>query len=736
MSYALQQKQTPTSETTPESGATTQTPRQPEDLVPEENKAAQQGGGDPDKAAADKAAEERKAKVTAKWESMLGKWLGGKLAPLVIEHVSLDALNGYVQEGLNAAGPALGKALKEETKPDKAQEKALKEFSDALAGVMTGQVEKWIQSEGGQKVLKAIGGWVEDNPGWVMTIIGSAVIGGALAVWFTNQDLPNIEIPLKLGGTTLKAGLDLGTIQQLGFQGASLVVANKNAKINAKAEVKKKEDKDDDGNVTNTTHTGSVAVSQGDKGKETLTFVMNGSVSESADGLVAHTAGGSLKLVDPDNGVTLTVGADGKWDSTGAKQDSFNYALQTAANAPVSGKLSFGTKNVTIVDKDGNIVTSSSHEIAVAVGDKANKFEANLKSENKDGAESTSIGVKGQAQLGASLFKGDANVEVGEGETRVKLNGQLKTTIGGKEVTFDGAFETDGPITGKIRVGSGDAYREISGTKSGDVVTFKTKDVFAGGSLERETTSNADGTVANQLTATTQIGKNATLTASGGDKGTNVGIDAKNIGGSGLSANAHAGDDGYGAGLKYDEGWLKAHLDYTMKQGTGALNMGASVNSPGGFQFDSNLKLEDDRIKELGVRLGYKDPEEFRTFLVGYKQKWMGENKEQAHSFDALLEYSWGNWSARLNGNVDLMGNQVQKTKIDLMGGYKLNKDWAVIGGMQVEGAMGNDGGMKQNYKPYVGMQYGNIGVAGYFDSQNKGGGIMLTMPLSFGKRR
>ncbi|TNF23186.1 MAG: hypothetical protein EP329_27835 [Deltaproteobacteria bacterium] len=731
MAYALREKET--TETTPakaEENVQAKS-RTPGDLVPEENKVQAKGqdANDPAKAEKEKAEKERAAKVTAKWESMLGKWLGGKLAPLVLEHVSLDALNGYVKQGLDAAGPEIGKALKGAVDPTKAQEAGLKGFSDALSGVITAQVDEWIKTEKGQKILKAIGGWVDDNPAWVMSIIGTALIGGAVAVWFTNQDLPNIEVPLKLGGTEIKAGLDLGTIQQLGFQGASLVVANKNAKITTKAEVKQKEDKDKGTETTSA----SLSLAHGDKGKEDLTFVMNGTITKGKDGMVAHTADGTLKLMDPKSGAKITIGADGKWDSAGAGEKNVNFAAETGKDSPVSGKLTINGKNVTIVDANGNIVTTQSASIGVAVGAKGTKFEANAKSEG--GKVSGDATLSTEAQLGAgALFKGSAGVEVGDGVTKVKLNGDLSANIAGKPVTFSGAYEQDGPITGMIKVGDGGQYKEIRGTKNGDIVTFATKDVFEGGSVERETSKdNKTGAVTNQVNTTTALGANTTLMGSFGDKGNSIGLNANKVGGTNLNLSGNVGDQGYGVGASYDDGKFKANLDYTMKQGISSLGLSAGLKADNGLYGDASLKMEDSRLEQFALKVGYNGKGNLKSFMVGYKREWQEKNPEYADKFEALLEYSMGNWAGRVQGGVDLQGGQVKRTNLDLSLGRKINDDWAVIGGMQMNGAFDDKTNQfGQSYKPYVGLQHGNVAVSAFYDTEKKAAGVMLSIPLKW----
>ncbi|MFT7581215.1 MAG: hypothetical protein ACI9MR_002889, partial [Myxococcota bacterium] len=652
--------------------------------------------------------------------------------------------------------------LKKETKPDAAQAKALKAYSDALAGSMTGLVDKWVQSDGGQKVLKSISHWTQDNPGWVMGIVGSAVVGGAIAAWFANADLPEISVPLNLGKDwKLKAGIDLGGIQTLGFQGASLVVANKNKGLTLGAEVKKKEEKNEDGSIKATTHTGKLDLKAGKKDSDQLTFVMNGKITETAaDGMVAYTTDGKLSFVDAASGMTIGVGADGKWDSKGNKENKVNFTMASGKDSKVNGKLTIDGKKVTIVDQDGNIVETSSAGFSLAIGKSGQKFEAGAQVEKSaSGATKGSASIKGEGQLGAgTIFKGDANVGIEEDKVTVKLNAGMTAKIGDKTVDFTGAYEKDGPITGKIKVAGKDGeYKEITGTKNGDVVTFSTKDVFAGGhSVERSSTKNADGTVANTTTAAVALGKGHKASITGGDK-TNVGYEGTDIGGTGINAKANAGSDGYGAGVSYDEdgvkasaeyakkdgketfkagagyekGMLKANLDFMMSEGTTSMGLSAGMKTESGFKFDGNLKLEESSLKEVGVKLGYQNPDEFKGFLLGYKQTWLGDNKGTEHHFDALLEYSMGRWLGRLEGGLDISGGQVKKTNLDLSLGYKLNKDWTLIGGVQQSGMLNPESNVfEQGYKPYVGAQFGNIGVAGYFDTKNKGGGIMLTIPL------
>lgn len=532
----------------------------------------------------DKAKEKkRKAAITARWEALLGERLGGEMAAVVLKHVSVDALNGYVTGALDAAGPALGAALEGAVEFDdgkeSAQKKALKEFSDALSGAIASQVETWKNSPTGQKILGKLSGFVQKNPGKTLGIVGSVAIGAAVVAYFANPDVPNLEIPLKLGdGWTLKTGVDLGTLQTLAYQGASLTLSNK------------------------------------------------------AKGFSI-----ALKHKDGDKGGETTLEASGKIQATPK-----------------------------------------------------------------------------------TSFQGKADLQANKSETKVKLSGGLSTSLDGQnKVSISGGVESKGKkvdkITGKIRVGENDNYREIIGTKNGDTVTFKTVDVFGRVSVERTSTAGPDGV---KDTA-------------------NVKYQQNRVGGSNVDIKGHAGTEGFGMGAIYHQGLFKSNLDYAMKSGVSTLKLGASYQPKKGLIGDFDLQISDTRLTEMSMKFGYRDVAKFRSLMLDYKRSWVQDNEEYAHHFGALLEYSFGQVSARLTGGIDYSAGQIMGTQLDLMGGMRINNDWAAIGGARYNNSP-LDG--RQSFRFYSGLQYKNIGVAGYVDMPMTGGkataGIMLTVPLGFSKNK
>ncbi len=596
---ARRESRTAPTRATGQSAAVQRESRRPTDTVPEENQRDRERRGQPlDGAASDD--REREAVVTARWQSMLGEWLGGEMAALVLEHVSLDALNGYVKEALAAGGAAIGDVLRDETKPaDAKQIEGVKKFSEALAALLVPQVERWMASPGAQRMLAKIANWVQDHPRAVMLIAGSAVLGGAVAAWCANPDL-DISVPMGLGaGWQLKAGIDLGKLKNMTYQGASLAVSSKATKIELR-------------------HTQG----DNDEGEATSTLALNASTEQ---------------------------------------------------------------------------------------------------------------------RLGGTLFRGASNVSIADDVVTVRLDGGLTTTIAGQRVELAASGVTDGPVKGRIKLGEGTSYREITGERRGDVVTFSTRAVFAGGSVTQTMTSDEEAnTQGQQTTASVGLGRNQTGTMTTGSEGTRVGYNNTNVAGSHVGVSASAGTNATGqtelrAGVRYDDGVLKTQLDYLMRQGRSSLNLAASANTANGLRLSTALRLDETRMAELALKMGYQDPTQFRGFLLGYKRQWVtdGDNGAYVDHFDALLEYSIGRWYARLAGGLDLTGQRVTRTTADMSAGYQLTRQWTLVGGMQMNGARDTETNqLNTGYRPYVGAQYNGVGVAAYYDTQSRGGGLMLTIPL------
>ena len=596
----------------------------PQDLVPEENKALVQKKDEGTPPADEKkpeattettpakteqtpeekkAAEEAKKKehlaaVTETWQGVLGKWLGAEMAKVVCDTVSVDALNGYVGDLLKAGGPALADVFKDSTKTtDAKQIEGIKKFSEALNGALTGKIEAWVKSPAGQKVLASISGWVEDNPKAVLWIVGGAVLGGAVIAWLANPAL-DVSVPLGLPGDwKLKAGIDMGKLKDIVYQGASLAVESKSTKIEFKHEKKKADD---------------------------------GSTKES---------------------------------------------LEANASTEVAG-------------------------------------------------------------AGGSLFKGSGGVKITETDVIVKLNGSMKANVAGQTIELEGGAQSDGPITGKIKIGDGPEYREVSGMKKGDEVSFSTKSVFTGGSFETKSGTDGKGKVTDQKTATANVGAGQTMTMTGGTEGNKIGYENKNVGGTGVGLNTSAGTNAAGQsefklGAKYDDKKLRLGLDVAMLDGKGSLSASGGFTRDN-YTFDANLKISESRISEIGMKFGYTNPTEFKGFMLEYKRSWMDANKQYADEFDGRFEYAFGKLEARAIAGFDLQGGKLQKTNVDIGMAYPIGKGFKAIGGIQQNGMLNTQtNAMDMSYRPYIGAQYGGVALSFFHDTGGKGTtGIMLNIPI------
>jgi|GEM_PF-1378716 len=721
-----------------------------DDLIPAENKVAKddKDKGKPAKEEVTEKEAARRAAVAEKWEDSLGKWLGGPLAKLVLEHVSLDSLNSYVQEGLKAAGPALGGVIKGAVKPKTAdQEAALKAYSTAVSGVMTGLVEKWMASPGGQKVLKGISSFIQGHPGWTMTIVGAALIGGGIGAWFANADLSNIEIPLGLPkGWDLKLGMDLGTIQNIGFHGAAISVANKaqGFAFDAKGSSKEKDtDKDDGagGKIVEKKTEGSATVKLGKDKEPQFTFGVNGSIVETSDGLVIHSTGKKIELIDPINGVKITIDETGKWDTKGNKDNTFTYAAKAGKEDGLNGSFNFTEKSATVVDASGNVVNIASREVGVAVGAKGLKFGASSKTEEKDGKASTTTKANASAagQLNNLTFKADTGVSITDDVVSVKIGAGVTAKVGDKTIELAGTYETDGPVTGRVRIGGKDEYVEVSGEKKGNVITFKTKDVFPGGSHTKESAKDEKtGAITEKESVQADLGKGQSLNMSNGTAGGALGYSAKGIGGSPLNVSSGIDFDpagqvkGGNVSAEYDTQMLKIKLDAIMKDSKSSFGASVGVKTEQGFKFDANVKVDDGTLKTFGTSIGYTSQDETLKFLAGYKKDWLSQNAGYEDKFDAMVGYSMGRFSTRFAGDMTMQGGQVKSAKADLGIAYAFDKkqNWQAIAGATATGTF-NDPGKSNSMmvNPYIGLGHkpSNVSVMFNYNPTEKTTGFTIS---------
>lgn len=393
-----------------------------------------------------KAREEHAAKVTADFEKLLGTWLGGTLAPLVLEHVSVQDLQGYAQMGIKAIGPAVAKAIQGLTKPEDVTEAGQKAFGTELGSVAEGLAAKLAGVPCFKKLLAAISGVVEEHPDKVVAMLAFVAISGAIVVVMANASLPELKIPFQLGKTDWKmeAGVSLSQLKELGFNGASLAVQNKTKTVKLKAKYKNEQETNEAGDV-NETHTADVSGSVNLTkdailnagatvvvGEETTKIKLNGGMTfKTPDGTTGkvsgeYTANGPIK-------VKLRLGDDKKYTEFEGTKNGDEITVNTKS---VDGSTTLNRK-VTQHD-DGKVTNTNSVKTELGKGVGANMTAGD---ENQVGVSyNNGEGLNANASVGSSGAKLGLGYKGEDGYA--SFEAQFKENL----FSFKGAagFEKDG----------------------------------------------------------------------------------------------------------------------------------------------------------------------------------------------------------------------------------------------------------------------------------------------------
>lgn len=585
---------------------------------------ADKAGDKAEKDKKDKKDKERLAKAKADWEKAFGAWIGGKLFELVHEHVNYEALLGYAKDGTTAmvgassslASPT-GKGELGGLMDEKAEADAVNKFATALAEAFKPIVDKWLEGEGGKKVLGAIGGWVEGHPRAVAAIVGTAAIGAAVGAYLANMEIPEFEKTFDLGksGWSVGIGGKFGTLQNLAVHAASLSIGYKT------------------------------------KG---FSFSVKGDHKEGKDG--------------EDATQTITLGVEGSREL---------------------GRL--GTLN-----GKGELVVNNSGEGTL-------KLDSGLERD----AFKLGVGVSGDTES--------------EGGPITELRGNLVFGEKGSQRTFSGKYN---PTDGSFSLGLGGDF---------------------GGVSYKETYGQDGEGVPSLARSLSYKGEDSTLKLGHqqgpeGDSG-EFKYTREDLGLSGLDLSAGmkagSGDPSLDLGLSYSRARLKAALDLEMKNQVTTLGGSVSGSTSSGFEgsASAHYDLSASRLADLSVKLGFKDPEEFRGFMLDYKTQWESDHAEFRHEFGAMFEHAVGKVSGRMQGRLKLLGGDVMSHDTSLMMGYQLSENWTLLGGVGYEQSRtlpGTDfnGGMKYS----AGVQFKDVGIAATVMPDGPGGkpqwGVGVVIPL------
>ncbi len=314
---------------------------------------------------------------------------------------------------------------------------------------------------------------------------------------------------------------------------------------------------------------------------------------------------------------------------------------------------------------------------------------------------SATASISTEAGSGSSRGKASADVTVGgEDELRVRASGELHTLVGktplsAKAGASHTAKESKTRIEGSVTLGEEGETRSLSGFYS------PTDDSFE---LTLGQTTD-DG----KLTRAQSFGQNAAGELTSEDSLTYRPDDR-------LKLSYSEGMTGDAArtrfGLALDTGRFETELGYEMEGAKETLGLTTAYDLDDyRFSLDGEYDLSDRRLGELGARVGWRDPKEFKSWSLGYRAKYEADNPGYEHTFDTALEYSLGTLAGRLKGEVSMDGQGVSGAEADLLVGKRLgDSDFSVLGGVGYTNQRGA-GGMESDFSARAGLQYKNIGV-------------------------
>ncbi|MEZ4474408.1 MAG: hypothetical protein R3F60_27200 [bacterium] len=438
-------------------------------------------------------------------------------------------------------------------------------------------------------------------------------------------------------------------------------------------------------------------------GKLDLASIKNFAV-ESAELSMSYSAGGfSARL-----GGSTKQTADGQQMAATAGVGYKGKGFETSANA------SWDEKN------------GLTGDASVSGGIKREGFEASADAK-WDSEKGVSAGAKIAGQGGTDKFKGDylADIRVDEeGRTQVMFKGGIGTVINdlpaelraGLTHATGGGKDDATKIEASMKLGEAGNEQTVTGTLDPQTgaftLTFDRKAYDGALTLQQGLQGDGKGGVQTTQSLDYKIGDDLHLTA--GEK----------TGPQGTQRNV---------GLDFTTGSFKNSFDLEMKDAVTRMNLGTQATL-GDFSVKGNagLNLDDGRLEQLGLSLGWRDPNAFKSATLQYKLQWQQDNAEYAHHFEAAFEHSIGKWDGRVTGNLDLQGGDLKSAGIDGLAGYRIADRWRVLGGASV--ASSNAGGQQSTSAGVrAGIQFDNVAVTFGVEKTFGGGtqtGFRLEIPL------
>lgn len=424
---------------------------------------AEQKGGTDEEA-------QRVAAAQAGWESLLGQSIGGKAFEAIQKHVSVDKLLEYAKKATESLGKAANKGIKPTGEgaaaglmDEQSEADALNKMLAALGPALVEAANEWLESDSGTAVRTDISQWIEEHPATVTSSVAVIVIGAAVAAWLSNAEVPTLKKMFNINDRWSAGGsIDLGRIQNLSVQAATLAVAYEGEKIKGSLE----------GSYEATEVDGEKGANIGVAGRlsrgENLTLSINGNLTQVGGRVVASSTSGALKIVDAKAGNTYTLGADGKWNEDGSGEQNVELGGEFKDGDVVVGSLNLTGKNVTVVGADGQILRTSTGALTAVVSPK--------------GSSTTTVHVNGKVEEkagGATITSYDGSVVVLSSDKQTShtlgVDGSQSST-GAGEMGVQYTLETkNGDVSsGRLELGG---RRVMIIDEAGNVVSTDTANV-------------------------------------------------------------------------------------------------------------------------------------------------------------------------------------------------------------------------------------------------------------------
>jgi hypothetical protein len=179
-------------------------------------------------------------------------------------------------------------------------------------------------------------------------------------------------------------------------------------------------------------------------------------------------------------------------------------------------------------------------------------------------------------------------------------------------------------------------------------------------------------------------------------------------------------------GLAYKRSDLTAKLDAKFSSLAGGSSIsGSAEKSWGNHRAGGNFSavLDDPKLLEVGAFYGFKDPNEFKSFLVEYKHKGKTSENQLSLTVEDTLADVRLRWQQQLTWGGDNGG----KLDTKFHGAKFLDKDTALLGGLEHQYDFSTG---KSSFTPQVGVQYKGLPVMVGYDMERKAVKIGITLPF------